>query len=43
MKKSIVSCIPFALFVALLVGCGDESTTELTQVVGMQVLENGDA
>jgi len=43
MKKSIVSCIPFALFVALLVGCGDESTTEVTQVVGMQVLENGDA
>ena len=44
MKKLIVSSAILAAGVAFLVGCGDENnTTEITQVVGMQVVEAGEA
>ena len=43
MKKLIVPSAILAAGVAFLVGCGDENTTEITQVVGMQVLEAGEA
>ena len=44
MKRLIVPSAILAAGVAFLVGCGDENnTTEITQVVGMQVLEAGEA
>ena len=44
MKKLIVPSAILAAGVAFLVGCGDENnTTEITQVVGMQVLDKGEA
>ena len=43
MKRLIVPSVVLAAGVAFLVGCGDENTTEITQVVGMQVLEKGEA
>ena len=44
MKKLIVPSAILAAGVAFLVGCGDENnTTEITQVVGMQVVEAGEA
>ena len=43
MKRLIVPSAILAAGVAFLVGCGDENTTEITQVVGMQVLEKGEA
>ena len=43
MKKLIVPSAILAAGIAFLVGCGDENTTEITQVVGMQVLDKGEA
>ena len=44
MKRLIVPSAILAAGVAFLVGCGDENnTTEITQVVGIQVLEAGEA
>ena len=44
MKRLIVPSAILAAGVAFLVGCGDENnTTEITQVVGMQVVEAGEA
>ncbi|MBO7413186.1 MAG: hypothetical protein J6U20_05925 [Fibrobacter sp.] len=43
MKRLIASSAVLAAGVAFLVGCGDENTTEITQVVGMQVLDKGEA
>ena len=44
MKRHNASCAVLAAGVAFLVGCGDENnTTEITQVVGMQVVEAGEA
>ena len=44
MKRHIVPSVVLAAGVAFLVGCGDENnTTEITQVVGMQVVEAGEA
>jgi uncharacterized protein (TIGR02145 family) len=44
MKRLIVPSAILAAGVAFLVGCGDENnTTEITQVVGVQVLEAGEA
>ena len=43
MKRHIASSAVLAAGVAFLVGCGDENTTEITQVVGMQVLEAGES
>ena len=44
MKRLIASSAILFLGSAFLVGCGDENnTTEITQVVGMQVLEKGEA
>ncbi|WP_290956538.1 FISUMP domain-containing protein [Fibrobacter sp.] len=43
MKRLIASSAILFLCSALLFGCGDENTTEITQVVGMQVLEKGEA
>ena len=43
MKRLIASSAFLAAGVAILVGCGDENTTEITQVVGMQVVEAGEA
>lgn len=43
MKRLFVPSTVLAAGVACLVGCGDENTTEITQVVGMQVLEKGEA
>ena len=44
MKKLIASSVVFASGMAFLVGCGDENnTTEITQVIGMQVLDKGEA
>ena len=43
MKRHIASSAVLAAGVAFLVGCGDENTTEITQVVGMQVVEAGES
>ena len=44
MKRFFISGAVLFLGSAILVGCGDENnTTEITQVVGMQVLEKGEA
>jgi uncharacterized protein (TIGR02145 family) len=43
MKKLIASSVVLASGMFFLVGCGDENTTEITQVVGMQVLDKGEA
>ena len=43
MKRLIASSAVLAAGVAFLVGCGDENTTEITQVVGMQVVEAGES
>ncbi|WP_295860560.1 FISUMP domain-containing protein [uncultured Fibrobacter sp.] len=43
MKRLFVPSTVLAAGVACLVGCGDENTTEITQVVGMQVLGKGEA
>ena len=44
MKRHNASCAVLAAGVAFLVGCGDENnTTEITQVVGMQVVEAGES
>ena len=44
MKKLIASSVVLAFGTAFLVGCGDEvNTTEITQVVGMQVLDKGES
>ena len=43
MKSLFASGAILFLGSAFLVGCGDENTTEITQVVGMQVLEKGES
>jgi uncharacterized protein (TIGR02145 family) len=43
MKRLIASSAILFLGSAILFGCGDENTTEITQVVGMQVLGKGEA
>ncbi|WP_295860565.1 hypothetical protein [uncultured Fibrobacter sp.] len=43
MKNLVASGAILFLSSAFLFGCGDENTTEITQVVGMQVLEKGEA
>ena len=43
MKNLVASGAILFLSSAFLFGCGDENTTEITQVVGMQVLEAGES
>ena len=43
MKNLVASGAILFLSSAFLVGCGDENTTEITQVVGMQVVEAGES
>lgn len=43
MKNLVASGAILFLSSAFLFGCGDENTTKITQVVGMQVLEKGEA